>query len=163
MVPSENQPQGEVQIVRRNRELLVRTLIASTVLKQVVAVIDAKEQRRWPETSGGFVSSQRYRDELYKATQRVWEQFRSRDDQSERHQALGIDFSAEHKRGRIELFAPQLDGTYGSLVLDRSEPLREWRVGGDYASQNMVAIIADSFNLDSQAAAVLLESYRSSD
>ena len=163
LVPSAEQPQGEVQIVRRGSALVVRTLLASTVLKRVVAAIDAKERRHWPESSAGFVASQRYRDELYAATQQVWERFRTRTERAELRQSLGIDFIQEGRRGRIELYAPRLSGDYGSLAVAAAESLSSWRVAGDYVRENMVIIVADSFGLDSVKAGGLLDGYRPAD
>ena len=75
VVPTIEQPQGEVQLIRRNDLLIARTLLASRVLKRVGAAIDAKERRNWPESRAGHVASVRYRDELFRGQRQVWRPF----------------------------------------------------------------------------------------
>ena len=158
VVPSAEQPQGEVQIVLRDGRPAVRTLLASSLLKRVAAAIDEKERRRWPEESDGFVASQRYRDELYAAAMEVWKRFRARADNPDPRQYLGIDFIAEQERGRIELFVPVLQGDFGNLSVQEAESLSRWQAPEAYVQENMIAIIADSFGVDPATAAGLLDS-----
>ena len=156
VVPAEDQPQAEVQIVRRGPELLVRTVIFSPTLRRVVAAIDDKEAKRWPEESAGFVESQRYREQLYAATETVRQRFAERPDPAQRRQALIIEFSRSKTEQRISLLLPQLEGEFGSLRIRAAELLQSWRSRGEYVNENMLEIIHDSFHLDRSAAGALL-------
>ncbi len=156
VVPAAEQPQAEVQIVRRGPELLVRTIIFSPILRRVVAAIDAKEAKRWPEESAGFVESQRYREQLYAATETVRQRFAERPDPAQNRQALVIEFLRNKTERRISLLLPQLAGEFGSLRIRTAELLQSWRSRGDYVDENMLEIVQDSFHLDHSAAAALL-------
>ena len=156
VVPAADQPQAEVQIVRRGPELLVRTIIFSPILRRVVAAIDAKEAKRWPEESAGFVESQRYREQLYAATEMVRQRFAERPDPAQSRQALVIEFHRNKTERRISLLLPQLAGEFGSLRIRTAELLQSWRSRGDYVDENMLEIVQDSFHLDQSAAAGLL-------
>jgi hypothetical protein len=148
VVPSLEQPQGEVQLIRRRGLLVVQTLLASRVLKRVVAAIDAKERSRWPEASEGHVASRRYRDELFRATEKAWEAFRQRSDSKETRQTLAIEFILGQEESLIALSLPQIVGEYGNLSLVDKHPVKIWRASRAYVRENILEIIKDSFQLD---------------
>ncbi len=152
IVPSAEQPQGEVQLLQRRDLLVVQTLLSSRILKRVVAAIDGKEQRNWPETRVGHLASMRYRDELFRATEESWQAFRQRSDRNQDQQTLAIEFILGPDKSMIALSLPKLAGSYGQLQLIDKQPIKSWRVNGDYVRKNMIEIIADSFQLDERAA-----------
>jgi hypothetical protein len=158
IVPSADQPQGEVQLIRRHDLLVVQTLLSSRILKRVVAAIDAKERRRWPEAREGHVASSRYREELFRATEKAWEAFRQRGNRDETRQALVIEFILGPEKSLIALSLPQIAGEYGNLRLTDKRPLKVWRVSGGYVRENALEIIKDSFHLGDAEAGELLES-----
>lgn len=157
VVPEPDAPQGEVQIVRRGNAQVVRTLLASRVLRRVVAVIDAKERRNWPESRDGALASTRYREELFRAAEVSWESFRKRPEPSEVRQFLAIEFQLDGKKGTITLALPVLDGDYGAMRVAGQQILNSWRAPVGYVQGNMLEIVKDSFRLDEAAAASLLE------
>ena len=156
VVPSTDKPQGEVQLVRRGEELVVRTVLASPILKRVVAAIDKKEQRRWPEGQAGHVDSRRYREEVFTATSAIWERFKERSDKSDKRQYLAIEFILGPRQNDIALSEPQLTGDYGQLRVENKSSLAEWRASRDYVAENMKEIIRDSFGKDADAVEKLL-------
>lgn len=156
VVPSIEQPQGEVQLLRRGELLVARTLLASRVLKRVVSVIDKKEVRHWPETDANHVASARYRDELFNATEQAWEKFQQRSERDERRQFLSIEFIITANKGWIALSLPRPTGDYGQLKLLEQQTIKVWRSTPDYVRGNIVHIIKDNFQLDETAAAALL-------
>lgn len=158
VVPSSGQPQGEVQLLRRGELLVVRTLLASKVLKRVVAAIDAKEQRTWPESREGHLASKEYRQELFRATELAWEAFRQRTDRTEKRQMLAIEFIHGPDQALIALALPQLAGACGDLQILEQRPLKVWRAPAGYVRDNSREIIRDSFALDGPAAERLLGS-----
>ncbi|MDA3902128.1 MAG: hypothetical protein PF441_01620 [Desulfuromusa sp.] len=157
VVPSSDQPQGEVQIIQRGDLLVVQTLIASRALKHVAAAIDKKEMKHWPEEREGYVASVRYREELFRATERVWTMFRQRADKSELRQYLVIEFILSSKQGLIALSVPHIAGDYGNLLLQEKEPIQVWKAPTHYVKGNMIEMIQDSFHLNKAAATELLE------
>ena len=158
VVPSIEQPQGEVQLIRRNDLLVVRTLLASRVLKRVGASIDAKERRNWPESRDGHVASIRYRDELFRAIEQSWERFRKRTDPTETRQFLAIEFILADDSAAISLSVPSLAGDYGSMILSDQDVVQIWKTSQHYVHNNILEIVQDSFRLDEQAASQLLAS-----
>lgn len=158
VVPSPEKPQGEVQILRRGDQLVVRTLLASHVLKRVVAAIDEKERRNWPDTRDGHAASVRYRDELFQAMEKSWEMFRLRSDRDEIRQFLAIEFILADGRGTIRLALPVLKGEYGELDVVGQQVVKTWRAPNDYVRGNMVEIVKDSYHLEQQQAEELFDS-----
>ena len=156
VVPSVEQPQGEVQLIRRNGLLVARTLLASRVLKRVGAAIDAKERRNWPESRDGYAASVRYRDELFRAVEESWARFRHRTDPTETRQFLSIEFILGVDRALIALSLPRLSGDYGSMSLSGQENLQAWKTSQLYVRNNILEIVRDSFHLDESSAAQLL-------
>ena len=157
VVPSRDQPQGEVRLIRRHNLLVVQTLLSSRILKRVVAAIDAKERRHWPEAHEGHVASSRYREELFRATEKAWEFFRQRGNRDETRQTLAIEFILGNEKSLIALSLPQIAGEYGTLRLIDKLPVKVWRVSGDYVRENALEIIKDSFHLDDADAKELLK------
>jgi len=158
VVPSSEQPQGEVQLVRRGDLLVARTLLASKLLKRVAAAIDGKEQRNWPESREGFLASKQYREELFRATEQTWAAFRARADRSEARQMLAIEFILGPDQALIALAIPQLAGPYGELQLLGQQPLKAWRAPAGYVRGNILEIVMDSFGLDRAGAERLIGS-----
>jgi len=156
VVPSVEQPQGEVQVVRRDELVVVQTLLASRVLKRVAGAIAAKETKSWPPGSAGHVGSLRYRDELYQAVGKAWQSFRQRTDREDLRQFLAIEFILGPRHNLVALSLPNYDGTVGSLIVKDKQLLAVWSAPRDYVRLNSAAIVADNFNLDTQAAAELL-------
>jgi len=156
VVPSSEQPQGEVQLIRRRDLLVVQTLLSSRILKRVVAAIDAKEGRSWPEAREGHAESNHYREALFRATEKSWLAFRQRSDRNQDHQTLSIEFILGPKRALIALSLPQLTEDDGNLQLTDKQPLQVWRGAEDYVRQNIFEIIKDSFHLDNTATEELL-------
>jgi len=153
VVPSAEQPQGEVQLVRRGELLVVRTLLASTVLKRVAAAIDAKEQRNWPESREGHRASKQYREELFRATELAWDAYRARSDRGEARQMLAIEFIVGPRdQALVALSLPRLAGTSGALEVREKQPLKVWRAPAGYVRGNMLEIVMDSFDLDRSGA-----------
>lgn len=157
VVPSAEQPEGEVQLIRRGDLLVVQTLLSSRILKRVVAAIDTKENRSWPEARAGYIDSLRYREELFRATEKSWEAFRKRSDRKQDRQTLAIEFILGPNQSLIALSLPQLTEQDGNLRLIDKLQLKAWRGSQDYVQANIVEIIKDSFHLDDAAIAELLK------
>ena len=156
VVPNTEDPQAEVQLLTYNHTVIVRTLLFSPILKRVVAVIDHKERKRWPDDKDGFVASQRYRDALFTATEQVWKSFRERSNRAEKRQAMIIDFILSKAKGEIVLQQPTVTGNFGNLQIIEATELAHWSSRGQYVQENMVEILHDNFVLDRKSARELL-------
>lgn len=157
MVPSAEHPQGEVQLIQRRGLLVVQTLLSSRILKRVVAAIDAKEGRSWPEVRQGYIASIRYREELFRATEKAWEAFRQREDRNQARQTLAIEFILGPKQSLIALSLPQLAKAGSNLDLVDKQPVKVWQEADTYVRENMVEIVKDSFQLTASATEELLK------
>lgn len=157
VVPSNERPQGEVQLIQRRDLLVVQTLLSSRILKRVVATIDIKENQSWPAQREGHADSLRYRDELYRAAEKSWEAFRQRGDPSQEHQALAIEFIAGPEQSFIALSLPQLSKDGANLKLIGKQTLKLWQTNGSYVRENIVEIVMDSFHLGGADARELLK------
>jgi hypothetical protein len=157
VVPSREKPQGEVQLIRRGKLLVVQTLLASPVLKRVAAVIDDKEQHNWPESREGYLDSRRYREELFRATEQAWNLFRQRQELAEARQFLAIEFIVGPGLDIIALSAPTITGSYGNMRLTTKRPLQVWRSTDQYVRGNIIEIIQDSFGLDRPATEAMVQ------
>ena len=156
VVPSGEDPQGEVQVIRRGELIVVQTLLASRVLKRVAAAIATRELKRWPEGSAGYAGSLRYREELHRAVGAAWERFRLRDDHEEKRQFLAIEFIAGPRHNLVALSLPVLAGLPGDLRPSGKEIFAVWSAPRDYVLLNSVAIVADSFGMPEDDARALL-------
>jgi len=160
IVPSPEQPHGEVQVIQRDGLVVVQTVLASRLLKRVAAAISAKELKRWPEGSDGYAGSLRYRDELYRAVGEAWQIFRKRQDTSDKFQYLAIEFIVGERYNLIALSLPVLDGPYGKLVVKDKRVVAVWSAPRDYVLANSAVIIADNFDQGEKQAAQWLKGLR---
>ena len=160
VVPSPEQPHGEVQVVRRDGLVVVQTVLASPVLRRVAAAIASKEARRWPQGSDGYAGSQRYQAELHQAAGAAWQLFRERPDRDEKRQFLTIEFILGPRQALIALSLPRISGEPGTLQVSAKNVLAVWSGPRAYVRANSAAIVADSFGLDEQQAAAWLGGLR---
>lgn len=157
LVPAAEQPQGEVQVVRRGELMVVQTLLASRTLKRVAAAITSKEEKNWPPGSVGHVGSLRYRDELYQAVGQAWQAFRQRVDKREKRQLLAIEFILGPRHNLVALSIPRYSGKLGEMKVIGKDVLKVWRAPRDYVVLNSVEIVADSFGISTLEARAWLE------
>jgi hypothetical protein len=143
VVPDPVRRQGEVRLVARGDARVVQTLLATKVLRRVVAEIRQKEERNWPAGAPGHDDMRRYVAALADA-------------------AAALDAAAgdgERRRLLIEMIAtPEVGGIilgeFASEERDgRLEPrsarvLATVDVGRDYLRRNMRLVLADAFDVD---------------
>lgn len=156
-VPAKPPHQGEVRLVRRDSALVLQTVLYSKVLRHVVMAIRRKELNEWPEGRDGWLDSRRYSDELFRAYETVRERDRNRTAEDSRYLPLLIEFTLEQNRSYVRLYQPSLEQAGETFSLQDKTLLLELRVSRDYAYNNMLAIIRDSFQLEPQDAVELLQ------
>ena len=156
-VPADPPYQGEVRLLRRETGLVLQTILNSKVLRHVVMTIRKKELKEWPQDREGAIDSRRYSDELFRAYEAVSKRAGNHQDKDGRHRQLLIEFVLERASSSVRFYAPTLaqDGEHFSIA--KKELLGELRVSRHYGYNNMLAILRDSFQLDTQKARELLQ------
>ncbi|HBG05490.1 MAG: hypothetical protein A2075_21050 [Geobacteraceae bacterium GWC2_58_44] len=158
-VPADPPYQGEVRLLRRDSAQVVQTLLNSKVMNRVVAAIQEKELKEWPQDREGSADSRRYTEELVLAHRIVRERAKERQKggDRERHLQLMIEFVLEAERGYLALYAPTLTQEGDHLVLQKRELLKKLPLSRNYLQKNMQVIIQDSFQLEAGTAIELLQ------
>ena len=156
-VPAEPPYQGEVRLLRRDSAQVVQTLLKSKVMNHVIAAIQKKEQRDWPQDREGSADSRCYREELVQAYHAVRIRAKDRQDAGDRHLQLMIEFVQEGQRGYVALYAPTLTQEGDRLVPQKKELLKKLPLSRNYVQKNMQLILQDSFKLDAGKAMELLQ------
>jgi hypothetical protein len=144
LVPDTTRRQGEVRLVTRGDATVVQTLLATRVLRRVVAEIRKKEERNWPAGSDGHDDMVRYVDALAAAADEI--EAAAGDEDRRRH--LLIEFVAGADRGGIVIGEFQGDEMDGALRPTGARPIATLPVRRDYLLRNMRLILADAFHLD---------------
>ena len=142
IVPNDARHQGEVRLVARGDAVVVQTLLATKVLKRVVAEIRKKEERNWPVGTAGHDDMVRYVD----AVSAVAEQLDAA--HPDERQRLLIEFVATADGGGIVVGEFEGDESGGVLHPTSARTIATPAVGRDYLLRNMRLILADAFGLD---------------
>lgn len=156
-VPAEPPYQGEVRLLRRDSRLVVQTILHSKVMNHVIAAIRKKESRNWPAEGEGSVDSRRYTEELVQSYQVIRQRAKEKQQLSERHLQLIIEFVLEGKRGYVALYAPTLTQEGDRFVVQKKELLKKLPLSYDYLRKNMQFIVQENFQLDAGKASELLQ------
>lgn len=154
-VPEEPPSQGEVNLIRRDSTLVIQTILNSKVLRHVVAAIQKKEFKAWPEDRDGWLDSRRYTDELFLAYETI--QTRAKEKQgSDRYLKLLIEFVLKGRRSYVALYVPTLSQDGDHLVVQEKQLLKKLKISRTYAYENMLVIAQDSFKLEKREALELM-------
>lgn len=156
-VPAEPPYQGEVRLLRRGSAQVVQTLLRTKVMNHVIAAIQKKELRDWPQEREGSADSRRYTEELVQAYHAVRIRAKDRQDVGDRHLQLMIEFVKEEERCYVALYAPTLTQEGDRLVPQKKELLKKLPLSGNYVQKNMQLILQDSFKLNAGKAKELLQ------
>ena len=156
-VPAEPPYQGEVRLLRRGSAQVVQTLFKTKVMNHVIAAIQKKELRAWPQDREGSADSRRYTEELVQAYHTVRIRAKDRQDAGDRHLQLMIEFVNEGERCYVALYAPTLAQEGDRLVPQKKELLKKLPMSPNYVQKNMQLILQDSFKLDAGKAKELLQ------
>jgi hypothetical protein len=144
VVPDDIRRQGEVRLVTRGDATVVQTLLATTVLRRVVAEIRKKEERNWPADAACHADMLRYVDAVAAAARELEE---AAGDEGARRR-LVIEFVAAADRGGILIGEFQGDRVDGALRPTSVRVMATPAVGRDYLLRNMRLILADAFDLE---------------
>ena len=149
-VPEKPPYQGEVRLVRRESALVVQTVLNSKVMRHLVAAIQKKELRTWPENRDGWLDSRHYSEALYLAYERVQTRAKSREKSSSRYLQLLIEFVLDERRSYVGFYEPTLIQDADRLDIKEKELLEKIKVSRAYAYNNMQVILQDRFKLEAE-------------
>jgi hypothetical protein len=158
-VPVDPPYQGEVRLLRRDSATVVQTLLYSKVMNRVVAAIQKKELKGWPQGKEGSEDSRRYIEELLQAYETIRERAKERQKagDKDRYLQLAIEFVLEGERGYVAFYVPTLTQEDDRLVLHKKELLKKLPLSRHYLRRNMQLILEDNFQLEPDEAAELLQ------
>ncbi|MBP2675398.1 MAG: hypothetical protein H6Q84_2238 [Deltaproteobacteria bacterium] len=114
-VPSEEQPVGEVRLVRRGGAVVMQTVLYTALLKRVVAEIRKKETAAWPPARPGHSDAMKYVEAVQSSQAGIQERFRSREDRGDRRQRMLIEFILSEKASIVAIAEPALAEEGGSM------------------------------------------------
>jgi hypothetical protein len=135
----------------------MQTILNSKVLKHVIAAIQKKELRAWPEDREGWVDSRRYSDELYRAYEVVLTDTKDREDKADRHLRLMIEFVLEERRSFVIFYVPTLTVRGEQYSVQEKKALKKLITSRGYLYNNLREIVRDSFQLDEKEALKLMQ------
>jgi len=135
----------------------MQTILNSKVLKQVIAAIQKKELRAWPEDREGWVDSRRYSDELYRAYEAVRTDAKNREDKGDRHLRLMIEFVLEERHSFVSFYAPTLTKRGEQYSVQEKKLLKKLNTSRIYLYKNLGEIARDSFQIDEKEALKLMQ------
>jgi hypothetical protein len=155
-VPSDEQPQGEVRLLRRGAAVVMQTVIQSTVLRRVVAEIRRKELATWPEGSAGAADSRRYVEVLFEAARERGEDHpppgAGEDEGGGRRRGLLIEFILAERAALVALYEPQIAGGEPRFRLTGRRRLALLELSRAYVRGDLLEIAVDALQLSRQEA-----------
>jgi len=135
----------------------MQTILNSKVLKHVIAAIQKKELRAWPEDREGWVDSRRYSDELYRAYDAVRTNAKDREDKGDRHLRLMIEFVLEERHNFVTFYAPTLTKRGEQYSVQEKKLLKKLNTSRAYLYNNLLEIARDSFQLNEEETLRLMQ------
>ncbi len=155
-IPANPPYQGEVRLIRRDSALVMQTILNSKVLRHVVAAIQKKELRDWPEDREGWIDSRRYSDELYRVYESIQARAKKRK-RSDRYLNLLIEFILQERHSFVALYEPTLSKSGDQFSVQEKEVLKKMNTSRAYIYKNLQEIARDSFQLEEQEVLKLLQ------
>jgi len=151
VVPSPQQPVGEVRLLRRGETDVVETLLVTKVLRRVVGEIRKKELANWPPGHPHHEVALRYADALAAAQAQIWERVPKFDRGADPRQRLSIEFVVGERVSYVDLAEFEAESDHVPRTVTTRRPIVHLDLPRAYVQRNMRLIVADSFELSSDA------------
>ena len=156
-VPTEEQPVGEVRLIRRGQAVVMQTVLHTALLKRVVAEIRKKELASWPPDRKGHDDAREYIDAITTAQQRIQERHRRREDRGDRRQKMLIEFILSGRASIVAISEPELGEKIGHMRVTSRRPIATLELSRTYVRGNIYEIAWDALRLDRKESRKLLE------
>lgn len=156
-VPSADQPQGEVRLVRRGDAAVMQTVLYSRYLKRVVAEIRRKELASWPPSREGHEDARRYIQAVLEARERIQRRFRERADRGDRRQKMLIEFILSGTASLVTISEPELEEVNGHMRVVSKRPIAALELSRTYVRGDIYEIARDALSLGRKEAKDVLE------
>lgn len=156
-VPSEDQPQGEVRLIRRGHAAVMQTVLYSRYLKRVVAEIRKKELASWPPSREGHDDARRYIEAVLAARELVQRRFGERADRGDRRQNMLIEFILSGTASRVTISEPELEEANGRMRVVARHPIATLELSRTYVRGDFYEIARDALKLGRREARDILE------
>jgi|GEM_PF-1596576 len=147
VVPSADDPHGEVRLIRRGKATVLQTVLHTKLLRRAVGIIREREAASWVEGSVGHDDSMAYSAALDHAQKKVWWRYKQRGIRDDRRQSLLIEFVVSASEAYVTIDEPQVDEESGVLSIGKRIPLARLDVSREYAKRNIWLIANDSFGV----------------
>lgn len=156
-VPSDDQPQGEVRLIRRGAAAVMQTVLYTKFLKRVVEEIRKKELASWPRDRDGHDDARRYIDAVLEARNRIQEHFQGRRNRGDRRQKMLIEFVLSDKASVVAISEPDLEEENGHMRIVSKRPIVVLALSRTYVRGDMYEIAWDALKLGKKESRELLE------
>jgi hypothetical protein len=156
-VPTEEQPVGEVRLIRRGQAVVMQTVLHTALLKRVVAEIRKKELASWPPDRKGHDDAQEYIDAITTAQQRIQERHRRREGRGDRRQKMLIEFILSGRASIVAISEPELGEKSGHMRVTSRRTIATLELSRTYVRGNIYEIAWDALRLDRKESRKLLE------
>jgi hypothetical protein len=156
-VPSEEQPVGEVRLVRRGSAVVMQTVLYTKFLKRVVAEIRKKEMAAWPRDRHGHGDAVKYVEAIRSAQAGIQERFRRREDRGDRSQRMLIEFILSGQASIVAIAEPTLAEEGGRMRVISRRQIAVLPLSRTYVRGNIYEIAWDALKLDRKESWGLLE------
>ena len=156
-VPSEDQPQGEVRLIRRGGAVVMQTVLHTRFLKRVVAEIRKKELASWPRDREGHDDALRYIDAVLESRNRIQERFPGRANRADRRQKMLIEFILSGNASLVAISEPELEEANGHMRVVSKRPIVVLELSRTYVRGDIYEIAWDALKLGQKESKDLLE------
>ena len=156
-VPAEEQPVGEVRLIRRGQAVVMQTVLHTALLKRVVAEIRKKELASWPPDRIGHDDAQEYIDAITTAQQRIQERNRQKEDHGDRRQKMLIEFILTEKASIVAISEPELEEKSGHMRVISRHPIAILELSRTFVRGDIYEIAWDALRLDRRESRKVLE------
>ncbi len=156
-VPSEEQPVGEVRLVRRGPAVVMQTVLYTKFLKRVVAEIRKKDVADWPMSRHGHDDAMKYIEAIQSAQAGIQERFRRREHPGDRRQRMLIEFILSRNTSIVAIAEPSLADAGGHMRVVSRRQIAILPLSRVYVRGNIYEIAWDALKLDRKESRDLLE------
>ncbi len=156
-VPSEEQRQGEVRLVRRDGAAVMQTVLDTTILKRVVGEIRKKELASWPPGRAGHDDALRYIAALREARDRIQERAARRGRRAGRRRTLLIEFILSPDASLVAFAEPEVEEANGHMRVVARRPIETLALSRSYVRGDIYEIARDALGLGKKEAREVLE------